>query len=118
MTGDIKLLDKSFSESYRSPDHGVIAVYGTGNNQYNIVCTTENGRDVVDGTKISESTGDSQLIQQSVIAEQELETGQQYQLCVFAAMEADDDIKIKGPVDEETIKKLEAVDIISITFEG
>ena len=36
----------------------------------------------------------------------------------IAAMEADDDIKIKGPVDEETIKKLEAVDIISITFEG
>lgn len=118
LTGDIKLLDKSFSESYRSPDHGVIAVYGTGNNQYNIVCTTEHGRDVVDGTKISESTGDSQLIQQSVIAEQELETGQQYQLCVFAAMGPDDDIKIKGPVDEETIKKLEAVDIISITFAG
>ena len=92
LTGDIKLLDKSFSESYRSPDHGVIAVYGTGNNQYNIVCTTEHGRDVVDGTKISESTGDSQLIQQSVIAEQELETGQQYQLCVFAAMGPDDDI--------------------------
>lgn len=58
------------------------------------------------------------MIQQSVIAEQELETGQQYQLCVFAAMGPDDDIKIKGPVDEETIKKLEAVDIISITFAG
>ena len=118
LTGDIKLLGKSFSESYRSPDHGVIAVYDTGNNQYNIVCTTEHSRDVVNGTKISESIGDSQLIQQSVIAEQELETGQQYQLCVFAAMEADDDIKIKGPVDGETIKGVESCRYHIDTFAG
>lgn len=116
LVGDIKLLGKSFSESYRSPDHGIIAAYETGNNQYNLVCTTEHGQDTIYGTKMFGSTDDEQMVCQSTVTEQKLEVGEQYQLCVFAAMSADEDIKIKAPVDEETIKKVAAIDIISITF--